>query len=87
MQQNRYLYNNKNRSVMNLQATKMELIEMLISTRKATVLKKIRTILEEEQDRLTEEDYKIIDTRRERHLKGESKSFSWEEAKQKIQNR
>jgi oligoendopeptidase F len=85
MQQNRYLYSNKNRSTMNLQATKMELIEMLISTRKAKVLKKIRTILEEEQDRLTEEDYKIIDVRRERHLKGESQSFSWEEAKQKIQ--
>jgi hypothetical protein len=87
MLQNRYLYNNKKRSTMNLQAIKMELIEMLISTRKAAVLKKIRTILEEEKDRLTEEDYKIIDVRRERHLKGESQSFSWEEVKQKIQNR
>ena len=72
---------------MNLQATKMELIEMLISTRKATVLKKIRTILEEEQDYLIEEDYKIIDARRENHLNGKSKSFSWEQAKQKIGNR
>ena len=72
---------------MNLQATKMELIEMLISTRKTTVLKKIKAILEEEQDRLTEEDYKIIDARRESHLKGESKSYSWQEAKQRIQNR
>jgi hypothetical protein len=72
---------------MNLQATKMELIEMLISTRKATVLKKIRTILEEEQDHLIEEDYKIIDARRENHLNGKSKSYSWEQAKQKIENR
>jgi hypothetical protein len=72
---------------MNLQATKMELIEMLISTRKAAILNKIRVILEEDQDRLTEEDYKIIDTRRESHLKGESQSFSWEETKQKIQRR
>ena len=70
---------------MNLQATKMELIEMLISTRKATILNKIRTILEEDQDRLTEEDYEIIDTRKENHLKGESQSFSWEQAKQRIQ--
>lgn len=72
---------------MNLQATKMELIEMLISTRKATVLKRIRTILEEEQDHLIEEDYKIIDARRENHLNGKSKSYSWEQAKQKIGNR
>ena len=38
---------------MNLQATKMELIEMLISTRKVTVLNKIKAILEEEHDTLT----------------------------------
>ena len=70
---------------MNLQATKMELIEMLISTRKVTVLNKIKAILEEEQDTLTKDDYEIIDARRERHLKGESDSFTWEQAKQKIQ--
>ena len=69
---------------MNLQLTKMELIEMLLSTKKVAVLKKVKAILEEEQDRLTEADYKIIDARRERHLRGESKSFSWEEAKQSI---
>ncbi|MDI9308648.1 MAG: hypothetical protein QM535_00420 [Limnohabitans sp.] len=72
---------------MNLQAVKMELIEMLISTRKATVLKKIKAILEEEQEHLTQEDYKIIDARRESHLNGESKSYSWQETRQKIQNR
>jgi oligoendopeptidase F len=70
---------------MNLQATKMELIEMLIHTRKAEVLKKIKTILEEEQETLTQEDYKIIDTRRDNHLEGKSQSYSWEEARQKIQ--
>lgn len=70
---------------MNLQLTKMELIEMLLSTKKVTVLKKVKAILEEEQDRLTEDDYKIIDSRREKHLTGESKSFTWEEAKKNIQ--
>ncbi len=60
---------------------------MLINTRKVTVLKKVRELLEEEQDTLTAEDYEIIDSRRERHLKGESASYSWEEAKQKIRNR
>ncbi|WP_213294978.1 hypothetical protein [Flavobacterium psychroterrae] len=63
----------------------MELIEMLLSTKKVTVLKKVKAILEEEQDRLTEADYKIIDSRREKHLTGESKSFTWEEAKKIIQ--
>ena len=69
---------------MNLQLTKMELIEMLLSTRTAAVLKKVKAILEEEQYKLTAADYKIIEARRERHLKGESKSYSWEEAKQDI---
>jgi len=69
---------------MDLQLTKMELIEMLLNTRKIAVLKKVKAILEAEQDGLTEADYKIIDARRERHLKGESKSFSWEEAKKNI---
>lgn len=69
---------------MNLQLTKMELIEMLLSTRKAAVLEKVKAILEEDQDRLSEADYKIIDARRENHLSGESKSFSWDEAKQSI---
>jgi hypothetical protein len=87
MQRKHYLYNYKNQNIMNLQAVKMELIEMLISTRKATVLKKIKAILEEEQEHLTQEDYKIIDARRESHLNGESKSYSWQEARQKIQNR
>jgi len=36
-------------------------------------------------EKATKEDYEIIDARRERHLKGESHSFTWEQAKQKIQ--
>ena len=72
---------------MNLQATKMELIEMLISTKKPNVLKKIKEILEQQQEHLTTEDYKIIDARRENHLNGQSQSYSWQEARQKIQNR
>ncbi|MCB9427055.1 MAG: hypothetical protein H6584_08545 [Flavobacteriales bacterium] len=65
----------------------MELIEMLINTRKATVLKKIKAILEDEQEHLTDDDYKIINARRENHLNGLSKSYSWQEARQKIQSR
>ena len=68
---------------MDLQLTKLELIEMLLNTKKETVLDRVRAILEEEQGTLTEEHYKVIDARRERHGKGESKSFSWEETKQR----
>ncbi|WP_310380036.1 hypothetical protein [Flavobacterium sp.] len=69
---------------MNIQLTKMELIEMLLNTRKTSVLKKVKAVLEEDLDQLTAEDYQIIDARRNRHLSGESKSFSWEDAKQSI---
>lgn len=71
---------------MNLQLTKMELIEMLLNTSKEAILEKVRAVLEEDQDQLTAEDYKIIDNRRSRHLNNESKSFSWKEAKESILN-
>ncbi|UZH56028.1 hypothetical protein JRG66_03925 [Salinimicrobium tongyeongense] len=35
---------------------------------------------------LDEGDYQILDSRREAHLKGESKSLSWEEVKRKIKS-
>ena len=66
--------------IMNLQATKIELIEMLINTKKPNVLKKIKEILVAQQNGLTSEDYKIIDARRVNHLNGMSESFSWKEA-------
>ncbi len=69
---------------MDLQLTKLELIEMLLNTKRETVLKKVRALLEEEQDdfSLTEEQYKIIDKRRENYLNGEGKSLTWEQVKQ-----
>jgi hypothetical protein len=71
---------------MNLQLTKIELIEMLLNTSKEAILEKVRAVLEEDQDQLTAEDYKTIDNRRSRHLNNESKSFSWKEAKDSILN-
>lgn len=68
---------------MDVELTKLELIEMLLSTKKETVLDKIRAILEEEHAVLTDEQYKIIDGRRARHENGESQSYSWEETKQR----
>ena len=69
---------------MDLQLTKLELIEMLLNTKRETVLKKVKLLLESEQDdfSLTEEQYKVIDKRREAYLKGEGKSLTWEEVKQ-----
>jgi len=72
---------------MNIQLAQMELIELLLSTRKIEVLKKVKELLEENQDRLTEEDYAIIDQRRDNHLNEISKSFSWEEGKKVIRNK
>ncbi len=72
---------------MNLQETKMELIEMLINTQKLTVLEKVKSILEADLSSLTAADYEIIDLRRQRHLSDESKSYSWQETKQAIRNR
>ena len=71
---------------MDLQLTKLELIEMLLNTKKESILKKIKSILEEDCSDLNEDDYKIIDERREKHFNGESKSYSWEETKKSILN-
>ena len=67
---------------MDLQLEKIELIELLLNTKKEAVLKKLRAILEKDQEiNLTTEDYDIIDKRRELHLKNETKSYSWEDVK------
>ena len=69
---------------MDLHLTKLELIEMLLNTKREAVLEKVKLLLESEQDdfSLTEEQYKVIDKRREAYLKGEGKSLTWEEVKQ-----
>ena len=69
---------------MDLQLTKLELIEMLLNTKREAVLEKVKLLLESEQDdfSLTEDQYKVIDKRREAYLKGEGRSLTWEEVKQ-----
>ena len=67
---------------MDLQLEKIELIELLLNTKKEAVLKKLRAILEKDQEiNLTPEDYDIIDKRRASHLNNETKSYSWDEVK------
>jgi hypothetical protein len=74
--------------IMDLQLAKLELIEMLLNTKREAVLKKVKILLETEQDdfSLTEEQYKAIDKRREAYLRGEGKSFTWEQVKQNALN-
>jgi len=71
---------------MDIQLTKLELIEMLLNTKKVAVLEKVRMLLETEQDDflLTEEQYQILDKRRESYLKGQGSSLSWEQVKQNV---
>lgn len=46
-----------------------------------------KTYQEDEQEiTLSEEQYQIIDKRREAHLNDESKSFTWEQVKQNARN-
>ncbi|GAB2607004.1 DUF6364 family protein [Belliella aquatica] len=63
---------------------KLELIEMLININEESILQNVKVLLEDSSniiDGLSEEDYKVMDQRRERHLAGQSKSFFWEEVK------
>lgn len=69
-----------------MQIEKMELIELIINTKTDSILKKIRAVLEKDTlINLTKDEYKIIDERRKNHLKGATKSFSWQEVKENIQ--
>jgi hypothetical protein len=71
---------------MNMQIEKMELIELIINTKTDSVLKKLRSVLEKSnQLNLSEAEYKIIDQRRENHLKSNSKSYTWKQVKENIQ--
>lgn len=72
---------------MDIRATQIELIEMLIRTQKESVLNKIKNILEQELKGLSEDNYKELDARRGDHLSGKSKSYSWEETRQKIEQK
>jgi phosphoribosylanthranilate isomerase len=68
----------------------VELRETMISyinTADVRLLKMMKALAEsyqndEQEITLSKEQYQLIDKRRESHLKGESKSFTWKEVKQ-----
>ena len=74
---------------MDIQATKLDLIKKLLDTTEKSVLDDVRKVLTKRQDfeySLSDGDYILIDKRRERHIKGESSSFSWDEVKKQARH-
>ena len=90
MEQKLYLYNRKKEIIMatiDLRNT----VKEYINTADIRLLKMMKALAEsyqndEQELTLSEEQYQMIDKRREAHLKGESKSFTWEQVKQNARN-
>lgn len=90
MKQKLYLYIKKKENIMatlDLRNT----VKEYINTADIILLKMIKALAEsyqkdEQELTLSEEQYQMIDKRREAHLKGESKSFTWEQVKQNARN-
>jgi putative addiction module component (TIGR02574 family) len=66
-------------------------VKEYINSADIRLLKMIKALAETYQNderelALSEEQYQMIDKRREAHLKGESKSFTWEQVKQNARN-
>ena len=66
-------------------------VKQYVNTADIRLLKMIKALAESYQDdeqdlTLNKEQYELIDKRREAHLKGESKSFTWEQVKQNSRN-
>ncbi|PKG44060.1 hypothetical protein [Psychroflexus sp. MES1-P1E] len=58
-------------------------VKEYINTADIRLLKMTKALAESYQN---DEQYQMIDKRREAHLKGESKSFTWEQVKQNARN-
>ena len=66
-------------------------VKEYVDTADIRLLKMIKALAEsyqkdEQELTLDEEQYKIIDRRREAHLRGESKSLTWEQVKRNARN-
>ena len=90
MEHKLYIYGNKKEDIMatvDLRNTVREYINAA-DTRLLKMIKALAESYQNDEQELTlsEEQYKMIDKRREAHLKGESKSFTWEQVKQNARN-
>lgn len=68
---------------------RLDKIQMLLKTADASMLEKIERMLERSKSAsdgsvLTKAQKKELDSRREKHLKGDSPSFTWNEVKQEL---
>lgn len=90
MEHKLYLYVGKNKEIMATLDLKSTVLQY-VNTADIRLLKMLKALAEtyqndEQELTLSEEQYKMIDARREAHLKGESKSFTWEQVKQNARN-
>ncbi len=72
---------------MDLQAEKIELVKLLLETKKESLIKKIKMIFKEEQDasyELPESHKEELDRRLKRLEKGETKFYTWEQVEEKL---
>ena len=92
MEHKLYLYNsNRKRETVMTTIDLRNTVKEYIKTADVRLLKMMKALAEsyqsdEQELTLTEEQYQMIDRRREAHLKGESKSFTWEQVKQNARN-
>ena len=70
---------------MDLQSEKIHLAQLLLETQNPMIIEKIREVFES-QSVLSKAQLLELDLRRERHFDGNSKSFSWSEAKSIVQS-
>ena len=90
MEHKLYLYDKKKKVIMatiDLRNT----VKDYVNTADVRLLKMMKALAEtyqndEQELTLSEEQYQMIDKRREAHLKGESKSFTWEQVKENARN-
>jgi len=77
---------------MSTEALKLQLIGRLLRTIDGGLLKKVAEQFRSEKDAvdkdgLTDEHYNIVKEREAEYQRGESKSYTWEEAKELIRSR
>lgn len=90
MEQKLYIYNKKKEIIM-VTIDLRNTVKEYVNTADVRLLKLIKALVEsyqndEQELTLSEEQYQMIDKRREAHLRGESKSFTWEQVKQNARN-
>ena len=81
------IFENQNKTIMDVQSTEYAIIEKVIQTSNEDVLSEVQAILEQEEEIiLTDWQKEELDKRESRHNKAESKNFTWEEVKKRARS-